>query len=121
ANAQPTARVRLRKSRRINEGCANCSMLFSIDTHESPFGSIPPVAPALAISSAGFAPSTAEHEKVRKAMAITILATRSARRRRRLGGCAAFTLMELADIFCFRVGRSRRMAFDIFILLESSI
>ena len=45
AYAQPTARLRLRNSRRMNSGCPNCSTLCWIDTHEFPFGSIPPVAP----------------------------------------------------------------------------
>src|SRR3954468_21656228 len=65
ANAQPTAKVRLRKSRRMNEGWANCSTLLWIDTHELPFGSTPPVAPALAISSAGLAPNAAEEHKLK--------------------------------------------------------
>jgi hypothetical protein len=51
---------------------------------ELPLGSIPPVAPALAISSAGFAPNAAEDEKPRKAMTTMILARFSARLRRRL-------------------------------------
>ena len=66
ANAQPTARVRLRKSRRMNEGWANCSRLFSIDSHELPLGSIPPPAEALAISSAGLAPNAAEDKTTEK-------------------------------------------------------
>ena len=33
----------------MKSGWANCSTLFWIDTHELPLGSIPPVAPALAI------------------------------------------------------------------------
>src|SRR5262249_17282049 len=60
AYAHPNARVRLRNNRKIKEGCANCSTLFWIDTHEFPLGSIPPVAPALAISSAGFAPNATD-------------------------------------------------------------
>ena len=79
ANAQPTARVRLRKSRRMNDGCPNCSTLFWIDTHELPLGSMPPVAPALAISSAGLAPNAAEDNKLTKAMPIMALTVRSAR------------------------------------------
>src|SRR5947208_784071 len=78
ANAQPTARVRLRKSRSINEGCANCSRLCSIDTHELPLGSIPPVAPALAISCAGLAPNAAEDNTLTRAMTATAAIERSA-------------------------------------------
>ena len=81
ANAQPTARLRLRKSRRMNEGWANCSTLFSIDSHELPFGSIPPVAPALAISSAGLAPNAAEDKTHTRAMTATTAIARSARLR----------------------------------------
>ena len=66
AKAQPTAKLRLRKSRRMNEGWANCSTLFSIDSHEFPLGSIPPPAPALAISSAGLAPNAAEDKHAYK-------------------------------------------------------
>src|SRR5206468_8551261 len=79
AYAQPTARLRLRNSRRMNSGCPNCSTLFWIDTHELPFGSMPPVAPDLAISSAGLAPSAAEDNKLTKAMPIMALTIRSAR------------------------------------------
>jgi hypothetical protein len=77
-NAQPTARVRLRKSRSMNDGCANCSRLCSIDSHEFPLGSIPPVAPAFAISSAGFAPHAADDNKLTKATPTMALAVRSA-------------------------------------------
>ena len=41
--AQPTARVKLRKSRRRKSGWANCWMLCWIDSHELPCGSVPPV------------------------------------------------------------------------------
>ena len=71
--------LRLRKSRRMNVGWANCSTLFSIDTHELPFGSIPPVAPALAISSAGLAPNAAEDNTHTRAMTATTAIARSAR------------------------------------------
>src|SRR6476660_1392684 len=65
----------------MNEGWANCSRLFSIDTHELPFGSIPPVAPALAISSAGLAPNAAEDKTLTRAMTATTAIARSARTR----------------------------------------
>ena len=122
AKAQPTAKLRLRKSRRMNVGWANCSTLFSIEYHEFPFGSIPPVAPALAISCAGLAPNAAEDRKPRKAIRSMILAMRSARRKRRLNQqpCANFTLAEMTGVFCFRVRRSRSTTFDIFIFAESS-
>jgi hypothetical protein len=81
----------------MNEGWANCSILFCIDTHELPFGSIPPVAPALAISSAGLAPNAAEDNTHTSAMITTAAIARSARLRRRL---------EKYPI---------RMAFDLFI------
>src|SRR5206468_2734935 len=84
AYAQTTARPRLRNSRRMNSGCPNCSTLFSIDSHELPLGSIPPVAPALAISSAGLAPNAAEDNKLTKAMTTTIPTVRSARPKWRL-------------------------------------
>src|SRR5262245_18485361 len=114
ANAQPTARVRLRKSLSINEGCANCSILFWMENHELPLGSIPPVAPAFAISSAGLAPNAAEEKKPRKAMTITIL---SACQRWKLEQrrCASFTQLELTGIFCFRVRSSRTITFDMVI------
>src|SRR5262249_23728125 len=117
ANAQPTARARLRKSRRMNEGWANCSRLWPIDIHESPFDSIPPVAAALAISSAGLAPNAAEDKKPKEAITIMILAKRSARPRRRLEQqrCASFTQVELTGIFCFRVRPSRKIRFEVFI------
>jgi hypothetical protein len=63
----------------MNEGCANCSRLCSIDSHESPLGSIPPVAPAFAISSAGFAPHAADDNKLIRAMPTTAMTVRSAR------------------------------------------
>src|SRR4029077_13594068 len=81
AKAHPTAKLRLRKSRRMNEGWANCSRLFSIDSHELPFGSIPPPAPALAISSAGLAPNAAEDKTQTRAMTATAAIARSARPR----------------------------------------
>jgi hypothetical protein len=68
----------------MNEGCANCSTLFSIDSHEFPLGSIPPPAPAFAISSAGLAPNAAGDKKPRKAMTTTIPTVRSAHPRWRL-------------------------------------
>ena len=121
ANAQPTARARLRKSRRMKSGCANCSTLFSIETHELPLGSIPPVAPALAISSAGLAPNAAEHESPRKATKAIMLAIRSTCVRRRLEQqrCASFTQLELTD-FCFCVRSSLRIVCDMFISMMSS-
>ena len=97
AKAQPTARVRLRKSRRMNEGWANCSTLFSIDSHELPLGSIPPPAPALAISSAGLAPNAAEDKTHTRAMTATTAIARSARPRWRFEE------------------RSIRITFDVFI------
>src|SRR6266478_7014097 len=84
AHAQATARLRLRKSRRMNCGCPNCSMLCWIDSHELPLGSIPPVAPVLAISVTGLAPNAAEHNTLRKAMTTTTPTVRSARERWRL-------------------------------------
>src|SRR4030095_2658196 len=123
AKAQPTARVRLRKSRSINEGCANCSRLFSIDSHELPLGSTPPPAPALAISSAGLLPKTVEENKPRKAMTTMMLAIRSARVTRKLEEqrCASFTQVELTNVSWFRVRNPRRITFDMFISLESLI
>src|SRR5207249_6184359 len=85
AYAQPTARLRLRKSRRMNSGCPNCWILCWIDTHELPFGSIPPVAPALAISSAGLAPNAAMDKTLTSAMTATIAIARRAHPRLRLG------------------------------------
>src|SRR6266436_5777129 len=85
AHAQPTARVRLRKSRRMNCGCPNCSMLSWIETHELPLGSIPPVAPALAISCAGLAPNAAEDNTLARAMTAMTTIVRSARAGWRLG------------------------------------
>ena len=79
AKAQPTAKLRLRKSRRMNEGWANCSTLFSIDSHEFPLGSIPPPAPALAISSAGLAPNAADDKTHTRAMTATAAIARGAR------------------------------------------
>src|SRR5262249_42934332 len=57
--AQATAKAKLSKSLNINSGCLNCSRLCCMDSHESPFGSIPPPIPlsCLAISSAGLAPN----------------------------------------------------------------
>src|SRR5262249_53590163 len=107
ANAQPTASVRLRKSRRMNEGWPNCSRLWPIDTHELPLGSIPPAAPALAISSAGFAPSAADDNKVTKPMTTTTASARSVRPRcsRRLvprafifGDFVCILIMPYADL-----------------------
>src|SRR5436309_7074055 len=78
AYAQPTARLRLRKSRRMNSGCPNCSTLYWIDTHELPLGSIPPVDPALANSSAGLAPIAAEDKTLKMPMTAMTLTLRSA-------------------------------------------
>ena len=85
----------------MNEGWANCSRLFSIDTHELPFGSIPPVAPALAISSAGLAPNAAEDKRHTKAMTTMNCDARSARPRWRFEKrCANQEL--LFDVFISR-------------------
>src|SRR4029077_1990656 len=103
AYAQPTAKLRLRKSRRMNVGWANCSTLFSIDSHEFPLGSIPPPAPALAISSAGLAPNAAEDKTLTRAMTATTAIARSAHPRWRFEE------------------RPIRIMFDVFISLESSL
>jgi hypothetical protein len=101
----------------MKSGCANCSTLFSIDTHELPLGSIPPVAPALAISSAGFAPNATDDKTARKAMIITIPTVRSARLGWRLSQkrCAGSMQMELIGVFSFDDEHSTRIMFDDFI------
>ena len=85
----------------MNEGWANCSTLFWIDTHELPLGSIPPVAPALAISSAGFAPNAAEDKTTRKAMRIKILTVRNVCPRWRFEGRP---IRIMFDVFIFAAG-----------------
>ena len=76
-HAQPTAKMRLRKRRKMKSGCPNCSTLCWIDTHELPLGSMPPVCPILASSSAGLAPNAVEDKTTRKAMTIKTLTVRS--------------------------------------------
>jgi hypothetical protein len=98
----------------MNEGWANCSTLFCIDTHELPFGSTPPVAPALAISSAGLAPNAAEENKLTIAMPTIALTVRSVRRRWRLDQKRCDRMVELTRIFSLRTRRSTRIIFDVF-------
>jgi hypothetical protein len=97
-------------------------MLCWIDTHELPLGSIPPVAPALAISSAGLAPNAAEDNTLTRAITATATIARSARPKWRfdLKRRDGIPEMVLIGVFSFDNGRSRRIIFDVFISLESS-